>query len=193
MNTISEMSNEERSKKYPIFLVEYNPEWITTYEQEKIRIINLVGNQIEQIFHFGSTAIPGMSAKPTVDILVVLNKNSDVNEFFNVMINNGYLCTKAPDSTKKRKNCMNFIRPYEINGVESWKVYIHIRENDIPCPELLFCKYLCDNLDIAREYLNLKKTLCEKYQYDREKYLLEKNQFIEKYTHIAIMHYQECE
>jgi GrpB-like predicted nucleotidyltransferase (UPF0157 family) len=85
---------------------------------------------------------------------------------------------------------MNFVKPYEINGVESWMVYIHVRENDVSCPELLFCKYLCDNSDVAREYLALKQSLCDKYRYDREKYLLEKNQFIEKYTRIAEKHFQ---
>ena len=67
-------SNKQKSindySKFPVILSDYDPNWAMVYDHEKEKILNTVGFLVDQIFHFGSTSIPGMIAKPTVDILV---------------------------------------------------------------------------------------------------------------------------
>lgn len=54
-----------------IVIVEYDRKWVELFEQEAIYLRNLLGKaSILRIEHFGSTAIPGMPAKPIIDILV---------------------------------------------------------------------------------------------------------------------------
>ena len=54
-----------------VAIVPYNPDWPRMFELERDRLLNCLPNElIKRIEHFGSTAIPGMSAKPIVDILV---------------------------------------------------------------------------------------------------------------------------
>ena len=66
---------------YPILLREYDPNWTVIFEEEKEKLWHAAGDSIEDIFHFGSTSIPGMLAKPTVDILVILKKEIDLDAF----------------------------------------------------------------------------------------------------------------
>lgn len=185
-NTDNQMNpTTDRLASYPVLLREYDPNWVVIFEEEKEKLWKTAGNSIEGIFHFGSTSIPGMLAKPTVDILVILKKDVDLDVFCRSMSDAGYLCTKYPDKTKKRKNCMNFVVPYTVDGVDQYKCYIHIRENDVPRPELLFAKYLREHPEAAKEYGELKQKLALCYGDNRQEYMLAKTEFVEKYTRLA--------
>lgn len=179
----------EDFSKYPVILKEYDPNWATIFDIEKHKILNIVGDMIEHVFHIGSTSIPGILSKPTIDILVILSTDVNLDFFCTCMTNAGYICTKTPDKTHKRKNCMNFILPYEIDGVNQYKCYIHIRENGIPYPEVLFARYLREHSDIAYQYQELKQHLQCNYGNDRQGYMIAKSEFIQKYTEIAINEY----
>lgn len=176
---------KEQLASYPIMVREYDPNWVVIYEAEKERLWHTAGDSIEEIFHFGSTSIPGMLSKPTVDILVILKKNVDLDAFCKCMTSADYICTKYPDKTKKRKNCMNFVVPYIVDGVNQYKCYIHIRENEVPRPELLFAQYLREHPEAAKEYRELKQKLAVCYENDRQEYMVAKTEFVEKYTRLA--------
>jgi len=53
-----------------ILVVPYDPQWPIQYEEERHRILQVLGEMIVGIEHFGSTAIPGLVAKPTIDMLL---------------------------------------------------------------------------------------------------------------------------
>jgi GrpB-like predicted nucleotidyltransferase (UPF0157 family) len=54
-----------------VIIVEYNPQWPLLFDREAERIRNVVdGDLINRIEHFGSTAVPGLAAKPIIDLLV---------------------------------------------------------------------------------------------------------------------------
>ncbi len=57
-----------------ILVVPYDPQWPAQYEAERAKIIQALGDMIAGIEHFGSTAIPGLAAKPTIDILVLVEQ-----------------------------------------------------------------------------------------------------------------------
>ena len=56
-----------------IEVVEYNPLWPEMYEQEKRLIIEALGDNFVDIYHVGSTSVPGLAAKPRIDIIAVAN------------------------------------------------------------------------------------------------------------------------
>ena len=53
-----------------IILVEYNPEWPSMFEAVKQTLLSVVGDYVEDIQHVGSTSVPGLAAKPVIDILM---------------------------------------------------------------------------------------------------------------------------
>ena len=62
-------------------LEEYNPEWRDLFEQEKELLLKTFGSRILKIEHIGSTAIPGLPAKPIIDINVAIPSLDDINDF----------------------------------------------------------------------------------------------------------------
>src|SRR3989338_7529013 len=54
----------------PVKIVAYNPKWPLVYEREATTLKNALGRRIRGIEHVGSTAVPGLTAKPIVDILI---------------------------------------------------------------------------------------------------------------------------
>ncbi len=61
----------------PIYLVDYNNQWPGLFEQEEIRIRTALGAQVRLLEHVGSTSIPGLAAKPKIDILLIVPDSSD--------------------------------------------------------------------------------------------------------------------
>ena len=75
-----------------IILEDYNPMWLTLYSQEKEKILSAIPRQsIEAIEHVGSTAVPGLKAKPTIDICIGMNLLVQCNaDFINSLQSIGY-------------------------------------------------------------------------------------------------------
>jgi GrpB-like predicted nucleotidyltransferase (UPF0157 family) len=74
----------------PITICNYDPKWVQRFEQEKAVILRAIGDLIVKIEHFGSTAVPGLAAKPVVDILVGLKQYPLSDESIYVLERIGY-------------------------------------------------------------------------------------------------------
>ena len=57
-----------------IKLIDYDPKWPILYEEEKASILGVVGDFIVDIQHIGSTAVPGLAAKPIIDIMMAIRR-----------------------------------------------------------------------------------------------------------------------
>ncbi len=81
-----------------ITLVEYDPEWPVQYEREAERIRGILGRRALQIEHIGSTSVPGLIAKPIIDILLVVADSSDESTYVPALEAAGYILTiREPD------------------------------------------------------------------------------------------------
>ncbi len=67
---LSAMTLEELWQLFPIVLSDHNPDWKKQYAEEKELLIRYFGDMLIRIHHIGSTAVDGLIAKPTVDILL---------------------------------------------------------------------------------------------------------------------------
>src|ERR1700686_2461293 len=56
----------------PIYIADYDPEWPRLFEREATRIRAALGDQIVLLEHVGSTSVPGLAAKPRIDILLIV-------------------------------------------------------------------------------------------------------------------------
>jgi len=64
----------DKMQKRPYYIESYNPDWALQYSQIEKDIKQSFGDKPLSIEHTGSTSIPGMSAKPLIDVLVVVEK-----------------------------------------------------------------------------------------------------------------------
>ena len=65
----------------PILLADYDPAWPATFEREEARISSALGERALLIEHVGSTSVPGLAAKPIIDIVLVVSDSSDESSY----------------------------------------------------------------------------------------------------------------
>src|SRR5216683_7406284 len=73
-----------------IIIADYNPVWPVLFEEEKARILAVAGAYIEDIQHVGSTSVPGLGAKPIIDIMIGIHDLSLVEKCVQPLENLGY-------------------------------------------------------------------------------------------------------
>jgi GrpB-like predicted nucleotidyltransferase (UPF0157 family) len=82
----------------PIEIADYDPEWPRLYEREAERIRAALGDRVLLLEHVGSTSVPGLAAKPRIDILLVVADSSDESTYVPEMEQAGYvLRIREPD------------------------------------------------------------------------------------------------
>jgi GrpB-like predicted nucleotidyltransferase (UPF0157 family) len=74
----------------PIALLEYDPEWPALFAREAARVRSLLGEAVLQLEHVGSTSVPGLTAKPIVDMLLVLPDSADEPAYLPALETAGY-------------------------------------------------------------------------------------------------------
>lgn len=74
----------------PFKLVPYSTEWPKLYATKAEVIKDIFGDLAISVEHVGSTAIPGMPAKPQIDILITVNNLSQVRSLYSTMIKSGF-------------------------------------------------------------------------------------------------------
>lgn len=90
---LSEMSLEELWELFPIILTEHQECWSTWYRDEVNVLRNILSTRFNlRINHVGSTAINGIWAKPTIDILMEVPDVSALKIVKEQMVTNGYIC-----------------------------------------------------------------------------------------------------
>ena len=82
----------------PIEIREYDPDWPLSYEREEARIRSVLGDRVVRIEHAGSTSVPGLPAKPIVDIALEVPDSADEPAYVPELEAAGYvLRIREPD------------------------------------------------------------------------------------------------
>ena len=106
--TTRQPTSEEDIRKYtvgelkphaaPIELVDYDPVWPGLFEREAARIRGVLGGRVIQLEHTGSTSVPGLAAKPCIDMTLIVPDSSDESSFVPDLEAAGYrLVIREPD------------------------------------------------------------------------------------------------
>lgn len=179
---LSEMSLEELWQLFPIRLSEHQPHWVNWYAEEAAVLEKILPQSVCRISHIGSTAIPGIWAKPIIDILVEAAPDCTLENLKEIITENGYLCMHTGE------NRVSFNKGYTTQGFAEKVLHLHLRyagDND----ELYFRDYLCENPETAKEYEQLKLRLWKEYAHNRDAYTNAKTAFVSEYTQEAKARY----
>lgn len=159
----------------PVIIVKYNPEWPELFIEERERILEKISKLGIHVEHIGSTAVPGLGAKPIIDIMVGIERLSDVDKCITLLKKIGYFFDpKKVDDSSERKALDK-----SINGT---KIHLFIVEMNTNCWErnIRFREYLRSHPEVAEEYNKLKVELAKKYKNNQIAYTEGKAKFIEK-------------
>lgn len=179
---LSDMTNEELWQLFPIRLTAHQPDWKKAFAAEKKRIAHIVGlHNTVRISHIGSTAVPNLVAKPTIDMLLEISVDCDTNALKASLEGSGYIYTAQPDNPPPH---MLFLLGYTPRGFEGQAFHLHVRYPG-DWDELYFRDYLIAHKDVADAYGQLKQRLKEQYEHDRDGYTEAKSAFIKTHTAAA--------
>jgi len=181
---IFETDEERRARIYPIILSEYNPAWPEWFSIEKAELERLIGAEnIFRISHIGSTAVPGLTAKPTVDILLEINEATNINKLTAALSSPEYICLSGTALTMPvPPPHIMFLKGYLSKGFAEKVFHIHVRypgDHD-SLYKLFFRDYLITHPEAAAEYAELKRVLLKDYKHNRDGYTDAKRAFIQE-------------
>ena len=174
-----------------VFIVPYNPDWPKMFEEEKKHLFACLPHKIiKRIEHFGSTAIPRLSAKPIIDILVeVTSLEETKNVIVPILISQGYDYFWRPTYGDDGLPFYAWFIKRDTHGNRTH--HIHMVEGEFEhWDRLLFRDYLIEHPYLANEYQQLKLHLVEIYPNDRVGYTIAKTKFIVKVTLSAKEYYK---
>jgi len=174
-----ETDKERQARIYPIILSEYNPAWPAWYGEEKRNLPRLLGPEtVVGIHHCGSTAVPGLLAKPTVDILLEIAPNTDVDALV-AALPEEYIPLYPPDMPTPPPH-LTILKGYTPTGFAERVYHIHVRyPGDADTLEKLrFRDALVAHPETAAAYAALKRELAGRFEHDRDGYTGAKGDFI---------------
>lgn len=155
----------------PIIIEDYNPFWPERFQMLRSRIAAALGPLATAIEHVGSTAVPGLAAKPVIDIDILLRSPADLPVAIEKLFALGY----------QHEGDLG------MPGREAFRAPLH----DVPhhlyacspdsgeyARHIAFRDYLRSHRDDADAYAKLKRKLAQQYRTDREAYTKAKGEFI---------------
>ena len=165
-----------------MLISDYNAEWPTHFENINNKLLKILSGLMVKIEHIGSTAVPGLAAKPIIDIDIIYNESSDFEYIKNKLGSAGYFHNGNQDVAGREVFKRNGQNDDEILD----KIVHHLYICRYDCAELhrhiLFRNYL-RKYAIAREfYEHLKYEIAKEVKNDRKLYAnskeLKANSFI---------------
>jgi len=138
----------------PINIVDYDPQWPRLFEREADRVQATLGDRVLLIEHVGSTSVPGLAAKPRIDVLLVIADSSDESAYVPALEAADYvLRIREPDW-------------YEHRVFKGPDMDINLHVFSPGCPEidrmLLFRDWLRSNVSDRLLYERTKRELARK-------------------------------
>ena len=160
-------------------LMPYDENWAKEFELEKKRLKKILGKRALDIQHVGSTAIPGLRAKPILDIAVAVENASMLRELISVLSEAGY-------DVKDSINELGEILARK-GTPENRTHYIHVEviNSMFWNNHILFRDYLLSHPEYIKKYENLKQEMFERFKDERKLYTAAKNDFIEEVLELA--------
>ncbi|HEY8557821.1 MAG TPA: GrpB family protein, partial [Actinomycetes bacterium] len=160
----------------PVVVVDHDPRWAGTFEQERERIVGALGRLVLAVEHVGSTAVPGLAAKPIIDLLVGVRSLPEART----------CCVEPLQALRYR-----YMAEYEAwlpgemlfrkGPPGPWTHHAHLMEPTCPRWEefTLVRDYLRRHPEVASAYADLKRALALVFEDDIAGYRTAKAPFIE--------------
>jgi GrpB-like predicted nucleotidyltransferase (UPF0157 family) len=161
----------------PIELVAYDPRWVDAFQRMRKRLADALGETALRIEHVGSTAIPGIPAKPVVDIQVSVPDIDDDEAFRAPIEAQGFELRFIEPGHRYFRPPPGVARDYQVHVCQIGSDWERVH--------LLFRDYLRTHPDVANEYGRMKLRLAGQHGQERIAYNDDKGPFIDAVVRVA--------
>ena len=162
---------------------EYNPLWPVWFEQLKARLAGALHSVPHTIEHVGSTAVPGMTAKPIIDINIVCEAGS-FPVIKNCLMTIGYL--HQGDKGIPGREAFDLSDADMKSSLPPHHLYVCDKGNQALLEHLAFRNFMRQHPEWRQRLSEHKRHLCEKYNNDRQAYIDGKDAMIREITRLAL-------
>lgn len=169
--------------RHSAVVVPYDPDWPVLFEEERRRIAAAVGHIVTGVHHVGSTSIPGMPAKPILDIAVLLREFEDGERCIEPLESIGYVHKGVDEVDIPGDRFFLKGHPPQEGCADGEVIRTHILhmytlDSPIRRDHFQFRDYLIAHPEIAAAYARLKLALGDRHSDDRTSYSAGKRSFI---------------
>ncbi len=171
-----------------VAIAPYDPAWAESFRAEKEHLLScLPADLVGRVEHFGSTAVPGLAAKPIVDVLVeVTDLEATKVRIAPLLEAQGYDYFWRPTRGDDGPPFYAwFIKRDPVSGTRTHHIHMVEASFTEHWDRLFFRDYLIAHPDAAREYEALKRRLASEFPQDRVAYTHAKGEFIVRVTQEA--------
>lgn len=165
----------------PVILAPSDPSWPDAYTLEAALIRSALSDWLPGLEHIGSTSVPNLCAKPTIDILGGLRHLEDATHILEPLAGLGYIYIPEYEDTLPER------RYFDKNRTSEDGFHLHVVEIDSYFwrRHIAFRDYLRSHPEAVREYDELKTRLARECGPDREKYTDSKTEFVQRIERLA--------
>lgn len=167
-----------------VVVTEYSDSWKQKFCEESQKIKDIFGNELIDIHHIGSTSVPGLKAKPIIDIMPVVKDIKKIDSFNEQMSGIGYECMGELGMKGRR-----YFRKGGDNRTHQVHVFQWDNKEDIT-RHLAVRDYLRKHPDEANRYGDLKESLAKRFPRDIEAYMDGKDAFVKELERRALNWYK---
>lgn len=166
------MKQVYKDRKYKI--TNYNDNWIKQFEAEATVIKSIFGTDAKKLEHIGSTSVPGMLGKPTIDVLILVEDAQVADKYIQQMEMAGY--------TAKGEMVKPGSRLFVKQADNAVLANVHVFPEGHPHVKIMLGlrDYLRSHPETVKEYSALKEQLYIKYQDDYSQYRKQKDVYMEE-------------
>ena len=151
-------------------IVDYDPSWPEHFKEASRRLAALLGRDTIGFHHVGSTAVPGLAAKPLIDIDIIMDSVEDIPTASQRLVSAGY----DPRGSRHRDGVFAFL----LEGTPGERVYLCPPESETHWKRVIFRDRLRADNALAARYMDLKRKLAAEFPLDGDAYTAAKSGFI---------------
>ena len=159
-------------------VVPYDPEWPRLFEAEARRLALALAPLVIAFEHIGSTSVPGLAAKPVLDIVAGIPEGAPVASYISPLVEAGYVHRGEQGIPGREFFRRGDPRAYHVHlvriGGHLWREHLAFRD------------YLRARADVRDEYAQLKHALAAQFPRDRPAYIDHKAPFIRRVVDLAL-------
>lgn len=166
-----------------VMVTEYNEKWEHMFREEAQKIEEIFADELLDIYHIGSTSVPGLKAKPIIDMMPVVKDIEKIDSYNEKMEGLGYECMGEFGMTGRR-----YFRKGGDNRTHQVHVFQADNKEDIQ-RHLAVRDYLRTHPEAVKQYGDLKEKLANQFPKDIEAYMDGKDAFVKELEKRALHWY----
>lgn len=164
-----------------VVVVPFDDRWAMAYREEEASIVRALSELAHCLHHIGSTSIKNISAKPIIDMLLVVDSLQDLDREWHHLNTLGYEALGEYGIPGRR-----YFRKSDERGIRTHHLHAFERGSYGAKRHLAFRDYMNEHPGIAREYSQLKESLAAQFPWDAQAYCDGKDAFVKRHEAIAM-------